>query len=319
MKENQKNRIRIIPRFISHDFWRKLLALAFAILVWERVSARLDDTQKIRGIPVKISMPEEYVLMDNAPNRIDIILKGPKQRLNKITPNDIQVTVDAKTPTIGENELIITTDNITLPKGVSVSSIEPDYFKVQIDEKKSKKVPVKLTFSGALMDGYDFNQLNLIPQDVTISGPRSIVDQITDIRTKNILLGKDYVDDFDCTVEVDNKFTNISVNPRFISARIEVYNKYDTRKLQNLPIKPFSYLPDGHKLEIKPATATVVVEGMKNAVETLTDDKIRPFIDLSEIDEPGDYTLNVQCWINDKDLSVKEILPITVNVRVSRQ
>ena len=167
------------------------------------------------------------------------------------------------------------------------------------------------------MEGYALNPVHLIPQEVTISGPKSIIEKTIDIKTKSIVLEKEYVEDFDCSAEIDNK-RNISVSPKTVSARIEIYKKYDIREFRNLTIKPFGHLPGAEKLEINPIYSSVSVEGVKNAVEIITSEQIRPFVDISEIDEPGEYTLNVQCWLNNKELSVKEIKPATVNVKVSR-
>jgi YbbR domain-containing protein len=316
MSENKKKRRNLIPGFIAHDFWRKLIALFFAILVWGRVAARLDDNQNIRAIPVVISMPG-YVLLDDAPPKVSVILRGSKQRLNKISLNDIQIKVLLKNPKVDENKILITKKDISIPKGVSIEAIEPDYVEVHLDEKVTKKLPVELKSTGLLMEGYALNPIHLIPQEVTVSGPKRIVGKMMDIPTKPIVLGKEMVEDFDCRLEIDTKGKNISISPQTISARIEIYKKYDVREFKNIEIKPFGYLSGRKIVHIKPQQTTITVKGVKNAVETLTTDKIRPLVDLSGIDEPGDYTLNVQCWLNDKELSVKSIEPSTVNVTIS--
>ncbi len=317
MSKNKRNRIRIIPGIIANDFWRKIIALFFAILVWERVTARLDVPLKMHGIPVSISMPG-YVLLENRQVKIDIGLNGSQQQFNKITTNDIKIAVTIQNPKEGLNKLTISQHNITVPKGVSISSINPKEIDIYIDEKITKKVPVKLIYSGSLLEGYAINPLLIIPQEVTITGPESIIGKMEYMKTDPIVLRKDFVEDFDCQSKIDTENKNIAVNPKEISARIEVFKEFEIRKFKNIPIKPLGYIQNSNKMQIKTNNALVIVEGLKNIIEVTTSDEIRVFIDLSNIEKPGEYTLNVQCLLENNNLSVKEISPKTVNVLITK-
>ena len=317
MSKNNRTKIRFIPGFIANDFWRKVIALFFAVLVWERVTARLDVSQKMRNIPVTISMPG-FVLLENRHVSVDLELKGSQQHLNRITLNDIKIDVTVDHPHKGLNKLIISKHNITVPNGVSIASITPSDIDIYIDEQMTKKVPVKLTYSGSLLDGYAINPLLIIPQEVTVTGPKSIIETMQYIKTESIPLRKDFVEDFDCQSKIDLGDKNISVNPKEVSARIEIYKKFNVRKFQNIPIKPFGYIPNSSKIKIEPSNAVVTVKGLKNVIEVTTPDEIRVFIDLSNIDKPGEYTLNVRCLLDNKDLLVKEVIPSTVNVIVTK-
>ena len=313
-----KKKIRIVPGFIANDFWRKLIALFFAVLVWERVTTRIDDTQKLRGIPVQISMPEGFVIIDDKRPRIDVTLKGSKQRLNKLVPGDIETRLDVKHPQIGQNRLYISKKDIRAPKGVSVAGIEPeDYIIVHLDEKLTKQVPVKLKYSGSLLDGYALNTSHIIPDSVTISGPKSLVEKITSVSTRNIVLTKENVDDFECRAYIRNESAKLSVIPKDVLVGIEIYKKYVSRTFKAVPIKPFGFIPKERRLVVSPDLADVAIEGEKNEVELVTPEQIHAFIDLSSIDKPGEYTLNVQCWTTNKKLNVKEITPRTVNIKIS--
>ncbi len=238
--------------------------------------------------------------------------------MNKITTNDIKITVTVKNPKEGLNKLIISKKNITVPNGVSISSIKPRDIDIYIDEKITKKVPVKLIYSGSLLEGYAINPLLIIPQEVTITGPKSIIKKMEYTKTDPIVLRKDFVEDFDCQTKIDTGNKNIEVNPKEISARIEVFKKFDIRKFKDIPIKPFGYIPHSNKIEIKPSNAVVTVKGLKNIIEVTTPEEIKVFIDLSNIEKPGEYTLNVKCLLDNKDLTVQEISPTTVNVLVTK-
>ena len=147
-----KRKKGLIPGFIAHDFWRKLIALFFAVLIWGRVAARLNEEQKIREIPVKITLPDQYVLLDNTFPSVDIVLKGSRQHLNRLTPDDIGIKHAIAHPKIGLNSFVIDPHDISIPKGITVKDIIPSpKIKVHIDLKLTKKVPVKLKYTGALL------------------------------------------------------------------------------------------------------------------------------------------------------------------------
>ena len=317
-KIQRKKRIRLIPGFIAHDFWRKLIALFFAILVWDRVTTRIDDTQKLRGIPVHISMPEGFVIIDDALPKIDVTVKGSKRRLNRLTPGDIESKVYISHPHVGQNRIFIAKKNIKAPKGVSIAGIEPEnYITVNLDEKVTKQVPVKLKYSGSLLDGYALNTLHIIPETVTVYGPKSQVEKINSVNTRNIVLTKENVDDFEYQANIRNESKNISIIPKDVHVKIEIYRKYISRTFNSIEIKPFGYLPKGRHLVIQPDHADVTIEGEKNEVELVTPEQIKLCIDLSRIDKPGEYTVNVKCWMTNSKLSAKEIDPHTVNIIIT--
>ena len=312
----KKRKIKLLPDFIAHDFLRKFIALIFAILIWGRVSSKLDDEEKIRGIHVEIRMPQEFVLMEDTPFDIDVTLRGSKQKLNKITSEDLKVSVYIGDPVQGPNKIFVSKADISLPKGVTIVGIGyPKNRDVLIDRKMSKRVPVKLTLIGSLMEGYAFNIRELIPKKVTISGPRSIIENEFEARA-DLLLGRDNVEDFDTPLKIQRK-RYVTIMPNSVMARIEIFKKDRSREYQDVPIKPFGYYPSGEQIEIVPIKATVVVNGQRSTVETLTLDDIVVYCDMSKITKPGEYTLNTQCWIKKKGVNLLSIKPATVNVRVS--
>ncbi|NOY75794.1 MAG: hypothetical protein GXP32_08390, partial [Kiritimatiellaeota bacterium] len=138
MANKNKSIFRFVPGFIRRDFWRKVIALFFAILIWARVSAQLEDEQIFRDLPVSISIPPGYVVMDSAPITTDITLKGSKQRLLRLKPTDLTISVGIKKPVRGQNEMRIKKKNVALPPGVSVERIERNRIVLKLDRKSEK-------------------------------------------------------------------------------------------------------------------------------------------------------------------------------------
>jgi YbbR domain-containing protein len=316
MNSDNKSILRFVPGFIRHDFWRKFIALFFAVLIWARVAAQLGDEQIFRDLPVEITIPTGYVAVDAAPVTTDITLKGSKQRLLRLNPKDINVSFRIDKPICGENKLTITKKNVTLPPGVSVERIERKRFVLRLDRKAVKKVPVRLNITGALLDDYTYAVDTLIPSEILVSGPETKVKRIKEIQAAPIALGKVNVEDFECALRLKTP-SGVTLSPKTVTVKVDIFKKYDTRTFESLTIKPFGFPPkNSRSLDFDVKTVSVRVAGLKQAVEVLTGDDLHPFVDISKVDKPGEYTLSVQCWVGVENVFVKEIKPGTIQVTI---
>ncbi|NOY74446.1 MAG: YbbR-like domain-containing protein, partial [Kiritimatiellaeota bacterium] len=200
--------------------------------------------------------------------------------------------------------------------GVSVERIERKRIVLKLDRKSEKKVPVSLNITGALLEDYNYAVDSIVPAEVRITGPESILRRVKMIQASPIVLGKVNVEDFECVLKL-RIGPNVSISQSSVTVKVDIFKKFDSRTFDSLTIKPFGFLPaSSRKLEFDVKTASIRVSGHKQAVELLIADDLHPFVDISKIDKPGEYTLSVQCWSNIENISVKEIRPKTIQVTV---
>ena len=312
-KKHFKILVKLVPGFIRRDFLRKFIALAFAVIVWNRVSVNLDEENVVRGVPIKISIPEEFIRLDDANDSLDVTLRGPHNQLVELSAADISVKVKPRRVTVGVNNVILGKKDVVVPLGINVVSIAPEKITVSLDRKMVKEAPVELVCSGMLLDDYAFRVAELNPNVVTVSGPQGVVDRLDTLRTEPVTLRRENVEDFDCEVQIRHP-AKVDVRPNRVLAKIEIYKNHDSRVFENVPINPYGFIPPGTQLTFKPGTVSILVEGTKRAVERATPDKLKAFVDLSELHGPGEWRMKTQCWLNDKELSVKRLTPATVKV-----
>lgn len=317
MSNKNKTIFRFVPGFIRRDFARKTIALFFAVLIWARVSAQLEDKQVFRDLPVSISLPSGYILLNDSPITTDITLKGSKRRLLRLTPADLNITIKIKKTICGRNKITITKKDVELPPGIFVERIENRVVVLDLDKKAVMKVPIDdLDVTGALLSDYTYAVSTPIPATVRISGPESLINQIKRVKAAPIALSKENVEDFECELNIRVP-DGVKVSPKTVTANVDIYKKFDSRGFDDLPIKPFGFMPKTARIiKLDVTTAFAKVAGLKQAVELLTVDDLHPFVDISEIDKPGEYTLSVQCWSTNKDVWVKEIKPKTIQVTI---
>jgi len=313
---------KIIPGFIRHDFLRKFTALFFAILVWQRVNTQIAESEILHDIPVTVLLPENLVRTNDTPIKVSLKVKASRRILNNLSINDIQINVKLSEPTVDKNPMRIShriapVSDITLPSGINIIQVKPEIISINVDRKISKTVPVKLTSSGFLMSGYSYQIVALIPDSVIITGPQSIIRKMKEIKTEPVILKKENVEDFECSVDLVLK-DNVTASRKAITAQIEIYKKYDVREFSNILIKPFGVPASPAKVVLNPDKTFIIIDGAKKAVEIMNASKLHPFVDISGLKVPGKYSLNVECWLEKKDVDIKEIKPSMIEVELKK-
>lgn len=321
-KDKKKNKLKFIPGFIRHDFLRKLIALIFAILVWQRVDSEIAEPDTIRDVPVNISLPANLERTSDKPINVKLEVKASRRILNNLSLKDININIKLDEPAFKKNPMVIShridpVSDISLPSGITVKQVDPEIISISVDRKVSKTVPIKLDYSGYLLDGYSYRLMGLIPSSVIITGPQSIIRSMKDIKTQPIILKPENVEDFECEVDLVPK-DNITVSRKAVTAQIEIYKKYGIREFNDIPIKTYGSPASPGKAVLQPAKAFIIVNGVKKSVEIMQDKELHPFVDITGLKVPGTYSLAIKCWVDDKDVKIKAIKPKQVNVELKQ-
>lgn len=315
--EEKKSKWNFIPGFIRHDFLRKLIALFFAVLIWQRVNSEIAEPDTLRDIPVHISLPADLEQTSDNPVKVNLKVKGSRRLLNKLKVKDINIDVRIDEKANGQKDIKYRIDpkEITVPSGITVLEVEPSVIKIPVDIKVSKTVPVELSISGYLLDGYSYKKNSIIPSSVSISGPKNLVDDIKEIKAEPIILRPENVADFECEVNLKAP-KNITVSRKAVTAQIEVYKKYEIREFENVLVKPFGTPETPAKIDLKPDKVYVRIKGVKKSVEIMNDRELNPLVDVSKLKVPGKYSIKVKCWLGDNDVEIQEIKPEKIDVEL---
>lgn len=166
-----------------------LLSFAIALGLWMyvRTYVNTDYEQTLYNIPVALEgesmlTERQLMLLSEEDCEVNIKIYGSRQDVSKINSGNIQLVADlSKINEPGEHNL---TYNIIFPGDVPTGAVSaeknPDRVKVVVARKKTKEIPVKVTYQGDVPADYikDISALTLDHSYVEISGPESVVDQI---------------------------------------------------------------------------------------------------------------------------------------------
>ena len=187
-----------------------LLAVSIAFVLWVYVITVVSPNSEATfyNIPVVLQgepMLESYGLMNVTEHVPTVTLKlsGNRSDLNKVNSSNITLVADlSKVYEAGTTNLNYSISYPgDIPNGAfKVESRYPGTISIQVERRIKKDVPVNIRYVGELSEDFIVDKENKILDysTVTVSGPESVIDQITqaiidvDLTDKNVSFSDNY-------------------------------------------------------------------------------------------------------------------------------
>jgi YbbR domain-containing protein len=169
------------------------LACIMAIAVWlSAVTAADPDEVRVfpRPIPLEIlGQDPRLVIVGSLPDRVSVTMRAPRSTWEQLTSADGQVraVLDLSGLEAGEHRLQVQLQVVTQP--VRVVSVTPQALDVSMEFLATRVFPIQLSVRGEPAIGYEAGTVGITPQEVTISGPQSKVEQVEVVRSDLSIAG----------------------------------------------------------------------------------------------------------------------------------
>lgn len=316
--------------------WKiKLLSLIIAIFMWSYIIASTNPSIPIRlsGVPIIYentdSLSADDLMIDADTQRtVDISLIGQRNRIINITNSHVRVTADFQGLGEGLNNVRL---NYAVPDGITIEDYQSS-LDVNIEKIINREFPVEIQNVGNLPADYMLESRQVVPNSITIRGPRSNIDRIAKVVTEldlsnlegNININKDVraIDENGETVE------NLTYGQDFANIIAVVYKQKEVTIDKNL----VGEIGDNYRVDSAELNkSTVLIKGPKEAIdkinsietqeiniEELTQSRTIPVkftlpSDISLVSEESDYTINIV--VNQKTNKTLEIPKAQIEVR----
>lgn len=312
-----------VPNFVRHDFWRKLFALFFAVLltvnVYQKIESKMEMVRvQLENVPVHfVAKDGEFKIVPR--DEFAIVNVDVPKDLKDLKNTDLTIECPVTISQIDKNEPVkleigMVKRNRTI-ENLIVQKILPDAILLNLDYVDEKDVPVKAVYdSGELMDGYRA----LVPdpeKPVRIRGPKKALATISYLETEKIPLSN-VTKNFSrlAHLTLPNNETNRNIEILSDTVRVEVeIKKNDPRPLVGVPIQVLFGRSGANTLtiaRIQPEFVTVLLDSMQDIPRL----QAHPFLDLSDVTKPGVYTVDIKCWSDDDRVKVVEVIPAQATV-----
>ncbi|MDO4463416.1 MAG: CdaR family protein [Bacillota bacterium] len=288
----------------THNIGLKLASVFFAVILWLVVTSVNNPTvsEPYYNIPVKLINTEMitdsgqvYEVLDNTDVISKVTVRAPHSVISELKSENIIATADvSEISSLDTIAIKLSTD--IYANNISSITGSIDTVKLKIENKKSKALSLKSTVSGQVTSGYMVGEITPDQNLVRISGPESVIDQVTkavvdvdvtgmtsDIVTNAEIKLYDAEDNI-----VDTK--NITQNIKTVGVKVNIWQTATVSVNFSASGTPAAgYQATG---EIIGSGENVVIAGKASAIRNITQINIpEDVLDISDLTQ--DYTTEV--------------------------
>tara|TARA_R110000765_G_scaffold61991_2_gene120281 strand:- start:1287 stop:2252 length:966 start_codon:yes stop_codon:yes gene_type:complete len=246
-----------------------------------------------------INIPEEFLLANTPKEEIQVRLQAVGFQFlgYELKPKHIQL--DVSKVMHKDDSYYLTSDQIRIQLEAQLNNystltdFDSDIIYFDFTSLETKKIPVKavLDFTFAanhILEG----EINVIPDSIQVSGPKSQIDSIRNIRTEVIKkddLNNSFTDEVALKLPKQLKGTTFSNDVVMVSAKIV---KFSERVIE-VPVTVIN-LPESIKVRTFPEIIEVRCQGTLEYLKELSADDFAVEADYSKISKESGNSLTVQ-------------------------
>ena len=317
-------KIKVIGESIINNWPVKILSLAIAVLLFYFYRLTTTDVHYI-SVPLEIMVSDSFIIAETYPTDVRVSLRGSSENIFLINERDITAYVDfsAKEESGEYREPIrIRRRGNALYADPLEIRVRPTEIRLKIEEKLVKNVPVIPVIRGASARNYEVISSSIMPDNITIEGPLSIVERISLVRTEDINI-ENRRENFILSVRLER----INDLVKFVESDEVQFSGRIERNLVSKNIDLFGIEIRGRKddfiyeLEFDPyeQRGSITLDAERGIIGFFNNENCFLYVDLSDLDTPGVYNQPVSASLFDieGEVFVVDITPATIEVHIT--
>ncbi len=203
----------------------RLLALGIAIGIWFNASVedRLVSSEKVVETTIAYNHPNGFALINPVQN-VNVRVSGSKKAIRQLSPYMVNVNVDLGQRQTGLATISLTPENVLLPDGLEVVSIEPNTIRVDLEKEVSVRLPVVAKLTGRPVAGATVGKPEVLPNQIFVAGPEPMLARIDALSTRPVSLdGHDSTfEEKDVTVVLPDPLIQIIPPPSTVTVTVPI-------------------------------------------------------------------------------------------------
>lgn len=330
MKERIYKSVRAVIFFIKNDPIRKLIALAFTLLIFYLMSDVQEVTYNNVGVAFT-GVPENLIITAvNHASVDEIDIKGRPDAFKAFQANQkLLIPFSSHTSQDG-NVYRFTPDlkNIQLPDGLSGTKLirrSQEPILVTVDEKVKKSVPLVPRFKDEnvlLSKGFKIGQVRFPGgAEITVIGPKRMLEDMNEIQTEDISVAET-PRSFERKIKLKKQAAggNVTylVDDAGVDVSVTIDKSMEKKVFEHIPVRILCPPEMDARFSMSlssNSTVTITVEGDKNALDKVDTKDLNPYIDVSQFDKQGVYNVEVKCWLASQGVRIINVHPSMVTVK----
>lgn len=160
-----------------------VLSIILALLAWVVAANEADPVRTTafpQPIPVEVAgLADDVTLVDNFDGEVEVTVRALESAWNELATENFTAQADLSSLAPGVYQVPVEV-SVDVPNAAIVD-FQPEYFKLQLDQRAERRMPVDVRLEGEPELGYLTHQVSISPTQVTMVGPRSYVNQVTTV------------------------------------------------------------------------------------------------------------------------------------------
>ena len=258
------------------------LIISFSVLLWIFVSFSGEFSITL-NLPIQVvEIPTEHSISSVSSNNVSISLKGQGWQLAQHTMGRDPKFFIPSPKVVGEKEISsrnVLGLNSWLSTSLQLAEISPEKIKVKVEKTISKKVAIIPVVALSFKSGYGLvSQVKIEPDSVEITGPESIINDMTILNTKSKALSN-LESSESIILELDKRrFVNISAEECNVSFDVQ---KIVDKTFEDLQIETRN-IPSRYELMLSPQKVTVVLRGGISQLSKMKNDDVKALVKFDQ-------------------------------------
>ena len=324
--ETKKNIERFRKGFqLSKNVSVFLVCFSLALLFW-LLKLFSDTYTTIVEFPVKfVNFPTSKVAVNYVPNSLAVKVEARGYDLFTFGWSDQDsILIDGRylqqKSSVGKVVSYISTKALLInatseiDRDILVKELLMDTIPFHFEEKITKMVLVNLDLEISFEKQYaQKGELKMRPEAVQISGPKSLLDTISGLKTKPIIL-KNVDDNISLMTQLETNDNRIHLQQKSVLVTVEVEKFTEDRK--SIPIE-FKNVPKGYTAKTFPNEIEVIYLVGLSDYESINISQFKAVVDLNNLkDNPT--KLQVQLTTSPKEITINRQTPTSVEYIVKK-
>lgn len=272
------------PSLREAGTWLGAFAIAIGLWLFVNVGERTSE----RTLRVRLdleNLPSGMVVTNPVPDYVELRVAGSGLILSSIDPKSLHVALDLSGVRPGVATYSLGPKDFPLPRKVDVERVSPSRVSLHIDRLSVRTLPVRLDRRGELKEGLRLARVEIEPDEVRVSGPRSRLAAVRVVETRAVDLGELSEGTTEREVELVSPGGLMQLRRGSVGVRFVVERAIAQRRLEGVPV-----VLEGEASSlwrVRPARVDVVVRGTEPDVGRLTVDSVSVSVAAADLQGPG--------------------------------
>ncbi len=178
-----------MKRFLDSNIFYGILAMVLAIFLLFYVDSSENPVSEktYNNVNVAVSSLPEGMLLEKEPGPVEIRVNGYRSAINTAFARDVKASVDLRGAEPGTATYKV---QYSLPSGLNLVYIKPEYIELTVDELGTKNLPVVCRTSNTVAEGYGSLEPVVNPASIVVTGPQRVLDQVEAAQVSLDLTGR---------------------------------------------------------------------------------------------------------------------------------